>query len=242
MRVVVTGASGDVGSCIVAELLGRGHEVHRVSREQDFASSAGYRHTADEVWDADALVRVMAYRGAQANAVVHLAPITPSGKDAAANIGAVLDAMQRAGVPRLVSMSSVLTNVDNPAPGLVQRAVTLGINTLVVRAATIMGRDSAGVTQRRLAAPVILGIKNGRNIAQFVHPDDVARFVGDAVEHLQWTGRVDLAASDTLALRQVAAILGKRYVEVAPDRDRGAAAFGAPSRWGFPGGRHHPTW
>ena len=96
-----------------------------------------------------------------------------------------------------------------------QRVPTSG--ALLVRTTTIMGRDSVGGTQRRFAAPVILGIKNGRNIAQFVHPDDVGRFVGDAVEHPQWTGPVNLAASDTLPLRQVAAILGKRYVELIPD-------------------------
>ncbi len=90
--------------------------------------------------------------------------------------------------------------------------------SLLVRTATVLGRDSAGPTQRRFAAPVIVGIKNGRNTAQFVHHDDVARCVADAVEHPDWTGTVDLAASDTIALREVAAILNKRYVEVSRRR------------------------
>jgi phosphohistidine swiveling domain-containing protein len=191
MRVVVSGAVADDGLCIAGELLRRGHEVHRV-----------------DGWASGALARAMAPGGRPADAVVHRAP--PDRK-VADDVGVVLDAMQRAGVARLVVVADG-AHADNPA--LEQHLTGSGVDVLLVRAAPIMGRDSAAVIQRRFAAPVILGVKNGRNIAQFIHPDDVARFVGDAVEHAEWTGRVNLAASDTLALRQVAAILGKPYVEV----------------------------
>ena len=91
-----------------------------------------------------------------------------------------------------------------------------GVNALLVRAANVLGRESAGVTQRRFAAPFTLGVKGGRNIVQFIHPDDLGRFVGDAVEHPGWTGPVNLAAPDVIAVREVAAILGKHYVECNP--------------------------
>ena len=183
MHVVVTGASAEVATCILAELLSRGHDVR----------------TATDVRDADALVRVIT----KAHAVVHL--------DDGAHT--VLDTMQRAGMPRLVALSSA-ASVEEPVSNW-------GANALLARTTTILGRDSAGPIQRRLAAPVIKGIKNGCNIVQFVHHDDVARFVGDAVEHPHWNGPVNLAASDAIALREVATILGKRYVEI--DHRRAAA-------------------
>jgi nucleoside-diphosphate-sugar epimerase/phosphohistidine swiveling domain-containing protein len=245
MRVVVTGASGGFGSCIVAALLRRGHDVYGVSRGPDSLSAPGYRHTRADVRDADALAGLMADGGAPADAVVHAAWSTPGNRDAdscAVNVGgtrAVLDAAERAGVSRLVVMSSAAAygaHADHAGPLVesdplrptftdrysLQRArveeliTNSGVNALLGRAATVLGRESAGVTQRRFAAPVILGVKGARNIVQFIHPDDLGRFVAEAVEHPGWTGPVNLAAADVIAVREVAAILGKRYVECNP--------------------------
>ena len=93
---------------------------------------------------------------------------------------------------------------------------------LRVELAPVLGRDSVGATRLRYAAPVIIGARKRRNTVQFVHPDDVARFVADAVENPDWAGVVGLAA-DPLPLRQVAALLGKPYFErageAAPELD-----------------------
>jgi phosphohistidine swiveling domain-containing protein len=131
------------------------------------------------------------------DAVVHL---TSTGR----GIDAVVDATQRAGVARLVLISPAA--VEYPA-------TASDVSVLLVRTATVMGRDTSGAVQRRFCAPAIVGVKNGCNRAQFVHPDDVTRFVAEAVEHPDWTGPMNLAATDTLTLREVAAILGKRYLE-----------------------------
>jgi nucleoside-diphosphate-sugar epimerase/phosphohistidine swiveling domain-containing protein len=245
MRVVVTGASGGIGSCIVAELLRRGHDVHGLSRGPHSLSAPTYRHTRADVRDAEALVGLMADGGGPADAVVHVAWSTHRNRDAdcyAINVGgtrAVLDAAERAGVSRLVAMSSAMAygaHADNPGrlvesdplrPSFPDRdslhkaraeelITNSGVNALLVRAANVLGRESAGVTQRRFAAPVTVGVKGGRNIVQFIHPDDLGRFVGDAVEHPGWTGPVNLAAPDVIAVREVAAILGKRYIECNP--------------------------
>jgi nucleoside-diphosphate-sugar epimerase/phosphohistidine swiveling domain-containing protein len=245
MRVVVTGASGGIGACIVAELLRRGHDIHGLSRGPHSLSAPGYRHTCADVRDAEALVRLMAGGDAPADAVVHVAWSRHRDRGAdsyAVNVGgtrAVLDAVERAGVSRLVAMSSAMAygaHFDNPArlvesdplrPNITDRdslhtaraeelITDSGVNALLVRAANVMGRESAGVTQRRYAAPFTLSVKGGRNIVQFVHPDDLGRFVGDAVEHPGWTGPVNLAAPDVVAVREVAAMLGKRYIECDP--------------------------
>ncbi|WP_124713544.1 hypothetical protein [Mycolicibacterium nivoides] len=78
---------------------------------------------------------------------------------------------------------------------------------LRVELAPVLGRDAAGATRLRYAAPVIVGARNRPNPVQFVHPDDVARFIADAVDNPDWAGVVGLAA-DSLPLRQVAALLG----------------------------------
>ena len=194
-----------------------------------------------------ALVRLMADGGGPADAVVHVAWSTHRNRDAdsyAVNVGgtrAVLDAAERAGVSRLVAMSSAMAygaHADNPYCGPASRTHSLhkaraeelitnsGVNALLVRAANVLGRESAGVTQRRFAAPFTLGVKGGRNIVQFIHPDDLGRFVGDAVEHPGWTGPVNLAAPDVIAVREVAAILGKHYVECNPSVLAAVLGFG----------------
>jgi nucleoside-diphosphate-sugar epimerase/phosphohistidine swiveling domain-containing protein len=245
MRVVVTGDSGGIGSCIVAELLRRGHHVHGLSRGPHSLSTPGYRHTRADIRDAEALVRLMADSGEPADAVVHAARSVHRDRDAdgyAVNVGgtrAVLDAAARAGISRLVALSSAMgygARADDPGrlveseplrPGVTDRnsvheahaeelITNSGVNTLLVRTANVLGREAPGATQRRFAAPFTLGVKGGRNIVQFVHPDDLGRFVGDAVEHPGWTGPVNLAGPDVIAVREVAAILGKHYIEVNP--------------------------
>ncbi|QRY48268.1 hypothetical protein JVX93_16705 [Mycolicibacterium boenickei] len=89
---------------------------------------------------------------------------------------------------------------------------------LRVELAPVLGRDAAGATRLRYAAPVIVGARNLPNPVQFVHPDDVARFIADAVDNPDWAGVVGLAA-DSLPLRQVAALLGKPYFERAGEVD-----------------------
>jgi nucleoside-diphosphate-sugar epimerase len=278
MRVVVTGASGAVGSCVVAELLRRGHDVHGVSRRDHTLQTERYRHTPTDVREADALVEVMTDGGAPADAVVHLAwstrPSPDPGATYAVDVGgtrAVVDAMQQAGVPRLVAMSSVMaygayadsagrsmveSDPLRPSPGnpyslrkahAEELVETSGVNALLVRAATVLGRQSTGVTQQRFAAPVLLGAKGTGNMLQFIHPDDVGRFVADAVQQPDWTGPVNLAASDVIGLREVAAVLGKRCVEVPPRWVQALLRLLwhrrlVPETWGRPGRRRAARW
>ena len=99
------------------------------------------------------------------------------------------------------------------------------VSAVMVRATNIMGRGTTGVTQEGFATPVILGMKGGRNLFQFVHPDDLARFFADALDHPEWSGPVNLAAPDTIEMREIADILGKRYVEVSPERAGALLSF-----------------
>jgi phosphohistidine swiveling domain-containing protein len=106
-------------------------------------------------------------------------------------------------------------SLDVPAAvvRLTSRVITVTQHAeLRVELAPVLGRDSAGEARQRFAAPVIVGVRNGPNIVQFVHHDDVARFIADALEHPDWTGEVGLA-TDPMPLRQVATLLGKPYAQ-----------------------------
>ena len=251
MHVMVTGASGDFGSCIIPEILARGHEVVGLSRRTHCLPSPRYRHVSADIRDADAVTAAMS----GVDAVVHLAWTTHPMHDVEAtraiDVGgtqAVVTAMERAGVSRLVTASSVMgygANADNPPllkesdplrPSVkhiysVHKAeaealiATSSVNAVMVRATNIMGRGTTGVTQEGFATPVILAMKGGRNLFQFVHPDDLARFFADALDHPEWSGPVNLAAPDTIKMREIAEILGKRYLEVSPKRADAVLSF-----------------
>ena len=105
MHVMVTGASGDFGSCIIPEILARGHEVVGLSRRTHCLPSPRYRHVSADIRDADAVTAAMS----GVDAVVHLAWTTHPMHDIEAtraiDVGgtqAVVTAMERAGVSRLV--------------------------------------------------------------------------------------------------------------------------------------------
>lgn len=251
MHVMVTGASGDFGSCIIPEILARGHEVVGLSRRPHSMPSPLYRHVSADIRDADAVGKAMS----GIDAVVHLAWTTHPMHDIEAtraiDVGgtrAVVTAMERAGVSRLVTASSVMAygaNADNPpllteseplrpsakhvyskhkaeAEALIAAS---SVNAVIVRATNIMGRGTTGVTQEGFATPAILGMKGGRNLFQFVHPDDLARFFADALDRPEWSGPVNLAAPDTIKMRDIAEILGKRYVELSPKRVDAVLSF-----------------
>ncbi len=128
--------------------------------------------------------------------------------DDAAGTCAALDAMHRCGVRRLVAICA-------PGPRDLETLIARSsCDALLVRIAPILGRDTTGAVQRRFAAPVITGIAGQRNVVRFIHSDDVSRFISAALLRREWTGRVDLCADDEIGLRDVAALLHRRYLEL----------------------------
>lgn len=124
MRIVITGASGNVGTALLRRLQGSGaaHEIEGVCRRPPAhgAPYEGVSWTSVDLADADAkqtLVRV--FQGA--DAVVHLAWGFQPAHDHAylERVGvdgtrAVVKAAQEVGVPRLVHLSSVAAYSSGP--------------------------------------------------------------------------------------------------------------------------------
>lgn len=257
MRVLVTGASGDLGGCIIAELLERGHQVIGLSRRPHSLPSRLYSHVAADIRDTDAIAAALS----GVDAVVHLAWTTDFAVDTdvahAIDVGgtrAVVDAMERVGIKRLVCASSIMAygaNRDNPprfretAPlrpspnsiysihkGEAERLVADSpINSLIVRSTNCLGRTTSGVVRGAYAPPTVMGMKGCSNTTQFVHPDDLARFYADALEHPDWSGIVNVAADGVITMREVADIQGKRYVELPPERVAAVLGFLFDQGW-----------
>ena len=89
--------------------------------------------------------------------------------------------------------------------------------TVVVRTPPVLGRASVGATAHRFGGPIVFGVRGGANRTAFIHHDDLARFVADAVERPCPAGEVSVDAADTVTLRDVARLLGKPYLELDAD-------------------------
>lgn len=212
MNLVVTGATGLVGARLVPRLIARGHRVTAVSRRPAEGGGAVATVAAD-IRDVDTLTTVC--RGV--DAVLHLAATTgkaSAAEHAAVNLDgtrAIVEACRRAGVPRLLFVSSIAAGFadlrDYPYGRAKRDAEAVvrasGLLTTIVRPTAIFG--PASPVQRGLAAlalaPVVPVVGSGITPLQPVHVDDVARAIADLVDADRFDGEsIDLGGPESLAV------------------------------------------
>lgn len=104
-----------------------------------------------------------------------------------------------------------------------------GPPTLTVRTAAIIGRGVRSRATDQFAGPAVVRALGTPPRRQFVHSDDVIRFLSLAVRESR-TGSVALAADGSLSLDEVAALLHKRVVQV-PGKIAAAIAPAAVRAW-----------
>lgn len=185
MRVLVLGGSGYLDRSVCRDLTGRGVEVLG-GGEAELA-----RLDADD-------------------AVLQLGSTPVS--------DAVLSTMQARGVRRLVVASA--PDLPGTDPGWQSRADAVlrdpAFDAAVVRLAPVIGRGIRSAVTDQLAGPVIVATTADRDsLRQFVHHDDVTRFLSDLATN-RAVGAVDLAADGAITLQRVAELLDKRLIRLPP--------------------------
>ena len=235
MRVFLTGATGFIGSRIVSELIGAGHEVLGLTRSDQGAAAlvkAGaqvYRGILEDP-------KSLALGAAQADAVIHTAFdhdftnfVANCEKDQRV-IEAIGDALEGSSKPFLITSGVGMGNGVPGEPALEQQfdrnnanprrlsevageaAAAKGVSVAVVRLPQVHDTEKQG-----LITPMI-EIARARGFAAYVgegaerwsaaHVSDVARLYRLALDRHEAGARYNAVAEEAVSARQVAEAVG----------------------------------
>ena len=248
MRVFVTGASGWVGSAVVAELIGAGHSVLGLARSDANAgkiAAAGAEVHHGSLEDVDSLKR----GAAAADGVIHCAfnhdfsKFAENGAIDKRAIEAMGETLAGSGRP-LIATSGVgfvrpgevvteeMARTPDPhAPRVSEEAALQfaprGVRAMAIRLApTVHGRGDHGFTPRLIAIAREKGSAayagEGLNRWPAVHRFDAARLYRLALEKGASGAQYHAVAEEGVPMKDIAAVIGKRLgvpvVSVAPER------------------------
>jgi nucleoside-diphosphate-sugar epimerase len=238
VRILVTGATGAFGAPLCAALAERGHEVRALARRRPATLPSGVTFVAGDIADSAAVDAAVD----GVDRVVHLAWLVAVARDPSeaerinlTGTRNVLAAMARHDTEKLVFSSSVLAYGADPAHGpyreddelrpdpllqygdhkrIVEEEIAAsGVPAVVSRPATVIGRSVGSMSVQIFATPALVGVAGEDHPWQFVHQDDVQRFLLDAVEGDR-TGTVNLAADGLVSHERLGDLLGRRAVRV----------------------------
>ncbi|NVO86319.1 SDR family oxidoreductase [Hymenobacter terrestris] len=257
MRVFITGATGFVGSAVVKELIGAGHQVVGLARSEkavhELAAAGALAHRGD-VEDLDSLRR----GAAAADAVAHLGFIHDFANFAAVceidrrAIEALGSALVGSNRPFIITSgtalitpgrlatendASVLTVHDFPriATEEAAQAVTdQGVRVALLRLSpSVHGEGDHGFVPALIGIARATGVSayvgEGQNYWNAVHRLDAARVFRLALEHQAADARYHAVAEEAITFRAIAEAIGQglNLPVVSKSPEEAAAHFGA---------------
>ncbi|WNV87139.1 NAD-dependent epimerase/dehydratase family protein [Umezawaea sp. Da 62-37] len=239
MRVLVTGATGWIGSATVDELLGAGHDVTGLARSADSAASLEKKGAQALLGDLDDLDSLR--RGAsEADAVLHLANkhdwANPAESDRAerAAVEALAEALVGTDRPFMVANGlsglcdgrPVLETDPSPAIGpdsdrggsenLALGYVDRGVRTTIIRfAPSIHGAGDWGFVNFLVAAARERGVSgyigDGSTLWSAAHRSDTARLIRLGLEQAPAGTRLHASAEESVTTRAIAEAIGRAF-------------------------------
>ena len=238
MRVFVTGATGFIGSAVVKELIGAGHQVIGVYRSDDKApalAAAGAEVYRGSIDDPDSLKE----GAARSDGIIHLAFNHDFSKFAAncetdrRVIEALGSVLAGSGRPLIVTSGTAIAKVppgalateDAPAitsndfPRAASEEATAdvaadGVNTSVVRLPQVHDPERQGLISPWVAIArekgVFAYIGEGRNRWPAAHISDVARLYRLAIEKSEPGAIYNAVGEEGVAARDIAETIARR--------------------------------
>ncbi|WP_102126489.1 SDR family oxidoreductase [Deinococcus planocerae] len=230
MRVFVTGATGWIGSAVVQELLGAGHEVLGLARGD--ASADRLRQQGVEVQRGDlADPESLAAGARQSEGVVHTAythdfsdMVGAAATDLTA-VRALVSALEGTGHPLIISSGMAgRTEHDAGDPGAMPRlqsevaalaAAERGVRGVVMRyPPTVHGPGDHGLVAQLITIAQQQGVSayigDGQGRWPAVHRLDAARAVRLALEGGQAGARYHAVAEEGVPTREIASAIGRQ--------------------------------
>ena len=224
MKIAVTGGTGFVGSAIVTELLGRGHEVTVLARKPLDTGSDGQkslRYVQGDVVKGEGLEGLVEGKDAMIHLVGIIREEGENSFDRVHRQGTenVLNEARKAGVRKFVQMSALGTREDavstyHRSKWAGEEAVrSSGLDWTIFRPSIIYGPFDSFINMLAdimIKSPVMPVLGGGGSLMQPVFVKDVARAFTEAVEETWSKGRIyELGGPDILGFKEILKVISE---------------------------------